>query len=96
MSEAEVRGKMEDAMREIEDFYFGEEEDAGEQMFNKFAATHAAKFVGFNSVYEDEHTLEQTTAYQQFQTLFEAKLEEIVARNGLTVPVFFEQLKKDA
>ena len=41
MNEDQVRERMEEAMRKIEDFYFGEEEDTGEQLFNTFAATHA-------------------------------------------------------
>jgi hypothetical protein len=90
MSEIEVRTKMEQAMTAIEEFYFGDEEDAGETMFNNFAKVHAHHFAGYSSVYQDEHKLEHTAAYQQFQTLFENKLEEIVSQHDISVSVFFE------
>jgi hypothetical protein len=44
-------------------------------MFNAFAARHAHAFAGITSVQEEEQKLEYTAAYNEFQQLFEAKLE---------------------
>ena len=51
MSESEIRSKMEEAMRQIEDFYFGDEENTGEQLFNNFAQNHAEHFVGYKTAF---------------------------------------------
>ena len=97
MNEQQTRERMEEAMRKIEDFYFGEEEDTGEQLFNNFAEKYAEQFAGFTkNVQQQEHKLEHTIAYQEFQQIFETKLDEIVSSCGLSVNVFFEQLQQDA
>lgn len=96
MDEGEVRRRMERAMRRIEDFYFGDEEEAGERMFNKFAAKHAQHFAPGVGAEEGENKLEYTVAYQEFAQMFESKLEELISQEGLTVQVFFDQLKRDS
>jgi len=96
MDEAVVRSRMEHAMRRIEDFYFGDEEEAGERMFNKFAAKHAQYFAPGVSAEDGENKLEYTVAFQEFSQMFESKLEELITQEGLTVQAFFEQLKKDS
>ena len=96
MDEGEVRGRMERAMRRIEDFYFGDDEEAGERMFNKFAAKHAVHFAPGVAAEGGENKLEYTVAYQEFAQVFESKLEELITSEGLDVQQFFEQLKKDS
>lgn len=87
---------MERAMRRIEDFYFGDDEAAGERLFNRFAEQHAHHFAADVSAESGENKLEYTTAYQEFVQLFESKLEEIISQEGLSVERFFQQIKKDA
>ena len=42
--------KLEEVMQQIEEFYFGDGEDSGEQIFNRFAEKHAHLFTeGFNA-----------------------------------------------
>ena len=42
--------KLEEVMQKIEEFYFGDGEDSGEQIFNRFAEKHAHLFTeGFNA-----------------------------------------------
>ena len=87
---------MERAMRRIEDFYFGDDEAAGERMFSRFAGKHARHFAPGVAAEEGENKLEYTTAYEEFVQLYEGKLEEFIGAEGLTVERFFEQVKKDA
>lgn len=96
MEEGEVRSRMERAMRRIEDFYFGDDEAAGERMFSRFAGKHARHFAPGVAAEEGENKLEYTTAYQEFVQLYESKLEELIVAEGLTVERFFEQVRKDA
>lgn len=85
MSEEEKRTRMEAAMRKIEDFYFGDEEDAGEKIFNQFAQTHAHHFHSAVDAEGEENKLEYTVAYNEFQHLFEHKLEEMISSEGLSI-----------
>ena len=42
--------KLEEVMHKIEEFYFDDGEDSGEQIFNRFAEKHAHLFAeGFNA-----------------------------------------------
>ena len=42
--------KLEEVMNQIEEFYFGDGEDSGEHIFNRFAEKHAHLFTeGFNA-----------------------------------------------
>jgi len=85
---------MERAMRKIEDFYFGDEEGTGEHMFNNFAQKHAHHFKPHMRVTEEENKLEHTLAYQEFQKIFEGKLEELVQSENLSVEEFYTELRK--
>ena len=96
MDEGQARQRVERAMKRIEDFYFGDDEEAGERMFNKFAMKHAVHFAPGVAAEEGENKLEYTIAYEEFVQVFEAKLEELISAEGISVPQFFEQLKKDA
>ena len=50
--------KIEKVMRKIEEFYFDEGEDSGEEIFNRFAEQHAHKFKEGCNANEDENKLE--------------------------------------
>lgn len=47
-------------MRRIENFYFSDDEDAGEKIFNQFAAQHSHYFHGDVNATEEENKLEYT------------------------------------
>ena len=47
-------------------------------------------------VTETENKLEHTIAYQEFQNIFETKLEELISSEGLTVVQFFTELQSQA
>ena len=87
---------MERAMRKIEDFYFGDDENTGEQIFNSFASKHASLFSSEMVVTECENKLEHTLAYQEFQSLFDTKLDELIRSENLTVEEFFKELQSQA
>jgi hypothetical protein len=50
--------KVEQVMEKIEDFYFGDGEDSGEAVFNKFAAKHAHLFEAECDALENENKIE--------------------------------------
>lgn len=88
-----IPDKIDQTMRKIEDFYFGEEGDSGEQMLSNFASKHSHLFGRHMRATEVENRLEHTLAYQEFQGIFEAKLDELVRSEGLSVPEFFTELE---
>ena len=88
--------RMERAMRKIEDFYFGEDENTGEQIFNTFARKYSHLFTAEMKVTENENKIEHTLAYQEFQKLFEEKLDELVRSEGMNVEEFFKILQAQA
>lgn len=95
MAAPEASERMERAMKRIEDFYFSDDPEAGEQLFMRFAVKHSHHFRPGMSAFGEENKLEHTQAYQEFQVLFERKLEELVTAEGLSVNEFFN-LVKDA
>jgi The ARF-like 2 binding protein BART len=90
------REKVERAMRKIEDFYFNDTENDGEALFNSFAKKYVQIFSADMVVTENENKIEHTLAYQEFQSIFEAKLDELVRSEGLTVEEFFKELQSQA
>lgn len=83
-------------MRKIEDFYFGDSDNSGEQIFNNFAQTRAHLFTADMKATESENKLKHTLAYQEFQSLFETKLDDLISSEGLTVDDFFRLLQTQA
>ncbi|CAG9310573.1 unnamed protein product [Blepharisma stoltei] len=90
---SELQERIERTMRKIEDFYFGDEGDSGEQMLSSFAEKYSHLFNRHMRATEVENRLEHTLAYQEFQNIFEAKLDELVSSEGWTVDQFFSELK---
>ena len=86
--------KVEKAMFNISDFYFGDSEDGGEAMFKGFALKHGTKFRPDLEIEEHEHKLEFTDVYKEFQILFEAKIEELIDNCGLTQEEFVDAIKE--
>lgn len=87
---------LERVMRKVEDFYFGDGECTGEQLFNAFAKKHSHHFSASMNVTETENKIEHTLAYQEFQQLFESKIDEIVRSEGRPVEEFFKLLQDKA
>lgn len=65
ISEADVE-KLEQIMDAVEEFYFGDSENSGEQLFMKFASKHAHLFDEDCDAVATENKLEYTTVYQEF------------------------------
>jgi hypothetical protein len=83
-------------MRKVEDFYFGDGDCTGEHLFNTFAKRHAHLFSASMKATEFENKLEHTLAYQEFQQLFESKIDEMVRSEGRPVEEFFKLLQEKA
>jgi hypothetical protein len=67
--------KLEQIMDAVEEFYFGDDENSGEQLFMKFASKHAHLFDDNCDAVETENKLEYTAVYQEFQETFEQQIE---------------------
>mmetsp|Transcript_6066 Transcript_6066/g.9325 ORF Transcript_6066/g.9325 Transcript_6066/m.9325 type:complete len:117 (-) Transcript_6066:2034-2384(-) len=77
-----------DIMKRVSDFILN---DDMEKTFTDFAKQHAPAFAG--SLDGDENKLELQNVYIKFQELFERKLEEFIAKEGLTNKQFYEICK---
>lgn len=53
-----MESKVQDVMDKLEEFYFGDDPDSGEQIFNKFAEKHAHLFEDGVDATEMENKLE--------------------------------------
>jgi hypothetical protein len=73
--EEEDIAKLETIMDQVEDFYFGDQEDSGQAMFARFAEKHAQLFADDCDAEASENKLEYTVVYQEFQQIFEKKIE---------------------
>ena len=73
--EEEDIAKLETIMDQVEDFYFGDQEDSGQAMFARFAEKHAHLFSDDCDAEASENKLEYTVVYQEFQQIFEKKIE---------------------
>eukprot|EP00347_Sterkiella_histriomuscorum_P019658 403340779 len=86
--------KLRELMQKVEEFYFDDGEDSGEEIFNRFAAKHAHLFDDGVDAREVENKLEYTQVFKEYQELFEAKIESLIKDSGVSVEEFFEILKK--
>ena len=60
--------KIQKCIDSISDFYFGDTEDSGEALFKNFAEAHRDKFLRTQEeMLLDEHKLEYTEVYKEFQ-----------------------------
>ncbi|CDW78852.1 UNKNOWN [Stylonychia lemnae] len=76
--------KLQEVMGRIEDFYFSDEEDSGEAIFNRFAEKHAHLFEAGFEAKATENKLD-----------LRAKLIlELIKDSGVSVEQFFEILKQ--
>jgi hypothetical protein len=81
MEDAQI-DKLEEIMDHVEDFYFGDDENSGQTMFAKFAEKHAHLFTDDCDASSTENKLEYTAVYQEFQELFEKKVEGNISAIG--------------
>ena len=86
--------KLQKAMDIITDFYFGDSEDSGEAMFMNFANKHKDLFNVTEGIDMEEHKLEFTEVYTEFQKLFESKIEELIGQAGISEAEFIDAIKK--
>ena len=59
---------IDDVVQELEVFWMSDEEDAGEAIFNKFAAKYHDKFDGnYDTPDDNDNKLEYTTIHKEYQ-----------------------------
>merc|ERR1712083_872756 len=71
-------------MQKVEDFYFSDEENGGEKMFNEFAAKHHEIFEADCDAEDMENKLEYTQVYKEFCVLFETTIENLIKESGFS------------
>ena len=69
---------VEKVMARVEQFYMGDGEDSGEQIFNRFAQKHAHLFEQDFEVDGTEQKLEYTAVFKEYQELFEGHIERMI------------------
>lgn len=73
---------VEEVMATIEQFYFGDGPQSGEATFNAFAAKHHHLFADDCDILTEQR-LEYTQVFNEFQLLFEDKIEsKALTMNG--------------
>jgi hypothetical protein len=78
----------------IENYYFGEGENCGERLFIDFAKKHKTVFLNSKISESTENKFEFTELFQEFQVVYEQKLEELIKQAGLSIDSFYEGIKR--
>jgi hypothetical protein len=85
--------KLNEAIVELENYFLGEGGECGEKLFVDFAKTNKQKFLSAKINQSTENNFEFTELYQDFQIIYENKLESIILKSGLTIDEFYDLLK---
>ena len=77
-------------MGKVEEFYMGDEEGSGEQMFNAFVEKNKDIFTvkegeNLGDIESMEGKLEWTAVHKEYQKFFEEKIEGIITECGVSV-----------
>jgi hypothetical protein len=86
--------KLSNAIQKIEDYYFGEGPESGEQLFITFAKNNKQKFLEFKLNNSTENNFAFTELHNKFQIIYENKLEQLILASDLTVDEFYDLLKQ--
>jgi hypothetical protein len=85
--------KLINAIKFVEDYYLGDGEECGERLFIDFAKKNKKVFLDAKINNSTENNFIFTELYNQFQGIYEAKLEQIILESGLSTDDFYEGLK---
>ena len=72
-------------MEKVEQFYMGEGDQNGEQIFNEFAVKHAHHFEGDFQEDDQEQKLEYTQVFNEYQQLFEGHIERMIQECDVSI-----------
>ena len=85
---------LDDTIETIENYLFGKGDNCGEKLFIDFAKSNKKYFVNAGLGKSTENNFKFTELFQQFQIIYEQKLEELIKSKGLTSEQFYNGLSK--
>ena len=85
---------LEDTISSLEEYFFGEGPNNGENLFINFAKNNKERFKKANISNSTENNFEFTELHKEFQKIYEKKIEEIINKNKMSVEGFYNCLSK--
>ena len=85
---------LDETIKSLEEFFFGEGPNNGESLFINFAKKNKNKFKQANISKSTENNFEFTELHKEFQKIYEKKIEEIINKNNMSVEGFYNYLSK--
>jgi len=85
---------LEDTISSLEEYFFGEGPNNGENLFITFAKNNKERFKKANISNSTENNFEFTELHKEFQKIYEKKIEEIINKNKMSVEGFYNCLSK--
>ena len=85
---------LDEAIETIENYLFGKGDNCGEKLFIDFAKENKKYFVNAGLCKSTENNFKFTELFEQFQIIYEKKLEELIKSKGLTSEQFYNGLSK--
>ena len=86
--------QLDDAIKNIENYFFGTGDNCGEQLFIDFARTNKNIFLQAKLSHSTENDFQFSELFEQFQIIYENKLEELIKQNNMSSDQFYDLLTK--
>ena len=85
---------LDDTIETIENYLFGKGDNCGERLFIDFARENKKYFINSDIGKSTENDFKFSELFQQFQVIYEQKLEELIKSKGITSEQFYNGLSK--
>ena len=85
---------LDEAIETIEAYLFGKGEERGEKLFLDFAKANKKHFINAGLSRSTENNFKFSELYEQFQGIYEKKLEELINSKGITSGQFYNGLTR--
>ena len=91
----EIEGQiLDETIEAIENYLFGKGDDCGETLFINFARANKKYFENAGLGKSTENNFKFSELFQQFQVIYEEKLEQIINTKGINSQQFYNGLSK--
>ena len=85
---------LDDTIETIENYLFGKGDNCGERLFIDFARENKKYFINSDIGKSTENDFKFSELFQQFQVIYEQKLEELIKSKGITSEQFYNGLSR--
>ena len=85
---------LDDTIKAIENYLFGKGDNCGERLFIDFARENKKYFINSKIGKSTENDFKFSELFQQFQVIYEQKLEELIKSKGITSEQFYNGLSR--